>query len=85
MRPPKEDDTIMNVKQAAQILEVSAALVYALCRTKKLRHERHGLGRGRIVITPGALEEYRQRSTVGAGEPPPAPRARPVKLRHLEI
>lgn len=75
----------MNVKQAAEALGISPALVYALCSARKLRHERHGLGRGKIVIPLDALDEYRQRCTVGVEEvveeaPAPAP-ARPARTR----
>jgi len=74
-----------SVAQAAAELGISANLVYGLCRQRKIRHERHGLGRGKIMIRSDALEEYRRAVTVGvAGKvtraaPPPA---RP-KLSHL--
>lgn len=58
----------MSVKQAADSLGVSHALVYALCSARRIRHERHGLGRGKIVIPPDALDEYRRRCTVRAEE-----------------
>lgn len=54
----------MTVKDAARELGISPALVYALCQAKRIRHERHGLGRGKIVIPGEALDEYRQRCTV---------------------
>ena len=41
-----------------------------LCAAGKIRHERHGLGRGAIRIPPEALEEYRKAAEV-------APAARP--------
>ena len=59
----------MTVKDAAQELGVSPALVYALCQAKRIRHERHGVGRGKIVIPTDALDEYRNRCTVPAEEP----------------
>jgi excisionase family DNA binding protein len=73
----------MTVKQAAAKLGVSDSLMYALLSARKIRHERHGLGRGKIVITDEALEEYRRRRTVEAqeGRPAPAPK---VTLRHLQ-
>ena len=55
------------VKEAADRLHVSVALVYALCAAKKLRHERHGLGRGVIRIPEDALDEYRKGRAVEAG------------------
>jgi excisionase family DNA binding protein len=67
----------LSVAEAAKELGISAGTVYALCANRKLRHERHGLGRGRIKIPEDALEEYRRSVTVGAerdaGTPSPAP------------
>lgn len=51
---------MMTVKQAAQELGVSPSLVYGLCTNGRIRHERYGLGRGTIRITPAALDEYRK-------------------------
>ncbi len=56
----------LSVREAADRLGVSTALVYALCARKRIRHERHGLGRGTIKITEDALKEYRQTVTVHA-------------------
>jgi excisionase family DNA binding protein len=72
-----------SVAEAAKELGVSAGTVYGLCAGKKLRHERIGLGRGRIKIPEDALEEYRRSVTVGterAASLPPTPR---VRLKHL--
>jgi len=72
---------VYSVREAARELGVSASLVYELCRARRLRHERHGLGRGKILIPADALQEYRQRQTVGveegAGEVPP--------LKHISL
>lgn len=65
----------MTVKQAAERLEISPGLVYALVASGKIRHERHGLGRGAIRITEEALEEYRRSVTMAA----PASAARAEK------
>ncbi len=51
---------MLSVKQCADRLGVSAALVYALCAARRIRHERHGLGRGTIRVSQEALEEYRR-------------------------
>lgn len=59
---------MFTVKQAAETLGVSPALVYALCAAKKIKHERHGLGRGAIRIPAEALDEYRKRVTVRTEE-----------------
>jgi excisionase family DNA binding protein len=45
------------VREAAEHLGVSPSLVYGLCAQKRLRHERHGLGRGNVVRHQAALEE----------------------------
>ena len=66
----------LTVKEAAPLLGLSPASVYALCTAKKLRHRRVGPGEGKIVIPSDAIEEYLARSTVGstAGDPTaPAP------------
>lgn len=54
----------LTVKEAAPLLGLSPASVYALCTAKKLRHRRVGAGEGKIVIPPDAIEEYLARSTV---------------------
>lgn len=56
----------MTVKEAAVRLGVSAATVYQLCAARRIRHERHGLGRGTIKIPDDALDEYRRSVTVEA-------------------
>ena len=80
---------MLSVKQAAQRLGVSTALVYSLCAKKRLRHERLGLGRGVIRIPEDAIVEYRQSHTVQVetvGQAtPPAPKPKPVKLQHLRL
>ena len=50
----------MNVREAAKKLGISPSLVYGHCAAGKIRHERHGLGRGTIRIPAEALEEYRR-------------------------
>lgn len=52
--------TTLTVKQAAERLGISQSLVYGLVAAGKIRHERHGLGRGTIRIPEDALEEYRR-------------------------
>jgi excisionase family DNA binding protein len=77
---------LFSVQQAAAQLGVSPGLVYALCASKRIRHERHGLGRGKIRIPEDAIEEYRRSVTVPARPeatmtPPPAR----VQLKHLKL
>ena len=72
---------MFSVREAAESLGISVSLVYALCAQKRLRHERHGLRRGKIVIPEDALEEYRRKQTVGVeerGGPPPV-------LKHINL
>jgi len=73
------------VKAAAEYLGLSPSLVYGLCSRKRLRHERHGLGRGKILIPEDALEEYRRSITVGVerDEPASMPAVSRIKLKHL--
>jgi excisionase family DNA binding protein len=73
-----------SVAEAARELGVSVGTVYGLCSRRRIRHERIGLGRGKIRIPENAIEEYRRGVTVGVRETgasvPPAAR---VKLNHL--
>ncbi|WP_171475774.1 helix-turn-helix domain-containing protein [Frigoriglobus tundricola] len=65
----------LTVKEAAAQMRVSAATVYALCAARKLRHQRVGVGRGKILIPPDAVTEYLAKGTVPSAEgavPPPA-------------
>lgn len=75
---------LLSVHEAAEALSVSENTVYGLCKRRKLRHERHGLGRGKILIPEDAIAEYRQSVTVHmtAAVPPAATR---VKLKHLSL
>ena len=73
---------VFSVAEAAAELGISQNLVYGLCRARRLRHERHGMGRGRVLIPADALEEYRQRVTVPPeGEEALSPR---VPLRDIK-
>ena len=60
------------VKEAAPLLHLSPASVYALCAAKKLRHQRVGVGRGKILIPADAIDEYLAKGTVKSTEPHPA-------------
>ncbi len=53
---------MLTVKGAAEILNVSQGLIYALCAQGKLEHERYGLGRGTIRIREDALAQYQARA-----------------------
>ncbi len=64
--------TLLTVKEAAAELRLSPATVYALCAARKLRHQRVGLGRGKILIPPDAVTEYLTKGTVKSTETHPA-------------
>ena len=77
---------MFTVKQTAERLGVSASLVYGLCAAGRLRHERHGLGRGTIRVPADALDEYRRAQTVPApNRVGPAPAPKPASFKHLTI
>lgn len=69
---------MLTVKQVAERLGVSPGLVYQLCAVGKLRHERHGIGRGTIRIPEDAIDEYRRSVTVVPAVPQTV-----RKFRHL--
>ena len=62
---------LLTVKEAAVELRVSAATVYALCSARKLRHQRVGVGRGKILVPPDAVTEYLSKGTVKSTEAHP--------------
>ncbi|WZO97230.1 helix-turn-helix domain-containing protein [Isosphaeraceae bacterium EP7] len=62
------DTKPLTVKEAAPMLRLSEASVYALCSSKRLRHQRVGVGRGKILIPPDALDEYLAKGTVRSTE-----------------
>jgi excisionase family DNA binding protein len=72
---------MLTVKQAANMLTVSPALVYALCACGQLAHERYGLGRGTIRIRESALAEYQARASAAPRRLAPA---RGGVFRHLD-
>jgi excisionase family DNA binding protein len=80
---------LLSVREVAQRLGISGALVYALCLQRRLRHERHGLGRGTIRIPEEAIEEYRASVTVGrnggTAGPSPTPKRPTPALKHLAL
>jgi excisionase family DNA binding protein len=81
-----ETESFFSVAEAAAELRLSEQTVYGLCQRRKIRHERHGLGRGKILIPADALDEYRRRCTVDVLEEPTKARTRqPVKLKHLSL
>lgn len=75
---------MFTVKEAAEALGVSTALVYGLCARGKILHERYGLGRGTIRIPDESLAEFRSRSQAGRAPvinpAPPVPRLKHITL-----
>jgi len=77
---------LFTVKETAGLLNVSIDLVYQLVACRKIRHERIGLGRGRIRIPEDALDEFRARATIGPiQEASEKSLARIGPLKHLKI
>lgn len=70
---------LITIKEAARRLTVSRGLVYALVRAGKIRHERHGTGRGTIRIEEAALEEYCRAAAVAPAGPAD------LGLRHITL
>jgi excisionase family DNA binding protein len=66
----------MTVREAAQRLEITPALVYKLCRLGKMPHRRYGVGRGVVRITEGDLAIYLEMCRVEVRQEEPAQRAR---------
>jgi excisionase family DNA binding protein len=76
---------LYSVKQAAQKLACSVALVYQLCSKRLLRHVRIGVGRGKIVIPEEAIAEYLKGREFDPIEPkPPSETKMGMPLRHRE-
>jgi len=53
---------VFSVREVAQLLKLSVAAVYELCRTGSLGHYRFGTGRGTIRITGADVEGFLQKS-----------------------
>jgi excisionase family DNA binding protein len=53
---------MLTVKRAAEILNVSPGLIYALCAQGRLEHDRYGLGRGTIRIREESLAHYQRQA-----------------------
>jgi excisionase family DNA binding protein len=53
---------MLTIKRAAEILNVSPGLIYALCARGRIQHERYGLGRGTIRIREEAIMEFQAQS-----------------------
>ena len=73
------------VKTAAKELGISVSLVYKLCAAGKIRHERHGVGRGVIRIPKEALDEYRQTCTKGEPSVAPVKKVTRRTFEHLKL
>lgn len=49
---------LLTVREVAERLKCSRALIYALCEKGKLSHHRLGMGRGTIRVSVGDLEAF---------------------------
>lgn len=74
----------MTVKQTAERLEISAAVVYGLLTSGRLKHYRIGSGRGVYRIAEEHVREYLASVERRDGPPPPAAPIMRVRLRHLD-
>lgn len=67
----KNDSTptssLLTVRETADRLRCSSALVYSLCEKGKLAHVRLGLGRGTIRIRVADLDSFLGKATVDVG------------------
>lgn len=72
---------LLNVKQVAERLAVSTAVVYRLIETGKLVAHRIGLGRGTLRVTEEQLAEFLNENKV---QREPA-QTRKQKLKHIEF
>ena len=82
----EQTDKLLTVAETAERLGISLAVVYALCSARKIRHERHGLKRGKILIPESALEEYRRLRTVEVEDERRSETAPPLSnFKHLHV
>jgi len=76
---------LLTIAEAALALNVSEATVRGLCTARKVRHERHGRGRGTIRISLDALGEYRAAVTVLPGTEAKSTPHQRAELKHLSL
>ncbi len=65
--------SLLTVREVAERLRCSLALVYSLCEKGKLAHVRLGLGRGTIRIASSDIDAFIVSCTInsgGRGKPP---------------
>jgi excisionase family DNA binding protein len=79
---------LLTVKEAAEMLRLSSAAVYALCKAGTLAHHRLGRGRGAVRIDQKDLFAYVEACKAGAapvrgGGPPSPPPPAPAPQRPL--
>lgn len=78
---------LLTVRQAAEALNVSPSLIYALCAQGTLRHERIGSEgkRGTIRIPEESIAAYRKSREVLAAQADAGHAAGALKLKHLRL
>lgn len=74
----------LTVREAAPLLHLGETAVYDLCASGQLPHSRVGPRKGKILISPAALEAYLESCAVA---PPAAPTAasRPARARTARV
>src|SRR5262245_54301547 len=76
---------LLTVKQVAEQLNVSDALIYALAESEKLVGYKIGVGRGTWRFHESDVLDFLQASKSAHRQPAPRPRAkRPQPFRHLD-
>ncbi|MEZ6063932.1 MAG: helix-turn-helix domain-containing protein [Planctomycetaceae bacterium] len=78
------NETFLTVEGAANYLQVSRSIIYALIEAGKLACHRIGLGRGTIRISQHDIEAYLESCRQGDVTPPP-PLPPPQKLKHIRL
>jgi excisionase family DNA binding protein len=77
---------LYTVKEAAEVLCCSQSFLYARLADGSLAHYRLGKGQGGIRISDEQLQMYlAERERGGREKGPPAPRPKPVRLKHLQV
>jgi hypothetical protein len=76
---------MLTVKEFVEQVGISLALGYSLVAHRRVRHERHGIGRGTIRIPLDAVDEYRKSRTVETEQPmAKKPPVAPKVFTHLD-
>ena len=81
---PSSRPLLFTVEQAAEQLQVSKSMIYALVDGGKLACHRIGMGRGTIRFSEDDLKLYLDSIRHGTWEPKPKVKRR-SKLKHIQL